>query len=468
MELFELGLSQSAIAIRDGVITSEQLVSSLLAQVKDQQSLNAFVSLDSGAVLNAARTADKAKASGRIIGPLHGVPIALKDNIDAVGFATSAGTPALRTHRPRENAAVVKALLDAGAIIFGKVGMHELALGITSNNSAFGAIRNPFGFDRVAGGSSGGSGAAVAAKMVAASVGTDTGGSVRVPASFCGVVGYRPSAKRWPQAGIMPISKTRDTPGPLTRSVEDLIVLDTVVTGIRDNFSPRHDLGGVRLGVPRRHFWEDLNRDTQQRCEEALLRLEQAGATLIEVDIHEIGELDADSGFAIALYEMPRAIDDYLMSQGLDFSFQHIAQLASSADVSAVVKAIADGSGEISITAYETAISNTRPSMIRCYERCFAVHRLDALVFPTTPLPAPPIGHDNFVTLNGKDTPTFETVVRNTGPGSVAGIPGVSLPVGFTKDGLPVGLALDAAHGNDKHLLNVAAAIEETLGRFAS
>ncbi|MBO9195984.1 indoleacetamide hydrolase [Rhizobium sp. 16-449-1b] len=462
MELFDLGLTQSVAAIRDGDITSEQLVGSLLSRSRDQQGLNAFVSLDPERILNAAREADRVKAAGHNLGPLHGVPIALKDNIDAVGYTTTAGTPVLREHRPRVDAPVVEALLYAGAIVFGKVGMHELALGITSNNKAFGAVRNPYDMDRVPGGSSGGSGAAVAARIVPASIGTDTGGSVRVPASFCGVTGYRPTAGRWPGGGIVPISGTRDTPGPIARSVEDLYLLDAVVTGDR-SLPPYRSLRDVRLGVPRGHFWQDLDYETGRLCEETLAKLERAGVTFIEVDLHRVAELDASAGFTVALHEMPGAIDSYLASQGLNFSFDRVARQASSPDVAAVVKAVADKSGAVPKAAYEAAIRGDRPKLVQAYQDCFSRNGLDAVVFPTTPLPAPLIGQDNFVVLNGRALPTFSTVVRNTGPGSLAGIPGVSLPVGFTKDGLPVGLALDSVSGSDRLLLAVAAAIERAI-----
>ena len=161
---------------------------------------------------------------------LHGVPIALKDNINTAAFPTTAGTPALRRHRPKANAPVAQALIDAGAIVFGKTGLHELAFGITSNNPGFGAIHNPFDPKHVPGGSSGGSGAVVGARVVPASIGTDTGGSVRVPAAFCGVQGFRPTVRRWPQAGIVPISSTRDTAGPLARNAADLAAIDAAVT----------------------------------------------------------------------------------------------------------------------------------------------------------------------------------------------------------------------------------------------
>ena len=200
-DLHELGVVEAATAVRSGEVTAEALAAALLQRAKAMNALNAFVNLDEATVLDAARAADLHRGLGKALGPLHGVPIALKDNINTAAFPTTAGTPGLRWHRPKANAPVAQALVEAGAIVFGKVGMHELAYGITSNNAGFGAIHNPFDPKHVPGGSSGGSGAAVGARIVPASIGSDTGGSVRVPAAFCGVLGFRPTVLRWPQAG---------------------------------------------------------------------------------------------------------------------------------------------------------------------------------------------------------------------------------------------------------------------------
>ena len=200
-------------------------------------SLNAFIHLDPEQVRAAARAADaKGSAAG---GPLHGVPLALKDNLDTADMPTTGGTPGLKGHRPKRNADVVQKLFDAGAIAFGKANLHELAYGITNNNAGFGAARNPYDPTRIPGGSSGGVGTAVGARIVPGGIGSDTGGSVRVPAALCGIVGFRPTTGRWSQAGVVPISHTRDTPGPMTRSVADCALLDSVVTGSAGRRRPR-------------------------------------------------------------------------------------------------------------------------------------------------------------------------------------------------------------------------------------
>src|SRR6185437_6901159 len=226
-----LTLTGAARASRNGEIAAEAYATALLDRCDAVAHLNAFIVQDRDAVLAASRDADRKRASGARLGALHGVPLAIKDNLDCVGYATTGGTPALRDNRPKRNAAVMQKLLDAGAIVLGKANMHEMAFGITSNNGAFGPARNPYDPARVPGGSSGGTGTAIGARLAPAGIGTDTGGSVRIPAAFCGIAGLRPSLGRWPIDGILPISPTRDTAGPMARTVTDLALLDAVVTG---------------------------------------------------------------------------------------------------------------------------------------------------------------------------------------------------------------------------------------------
>ncbi|GKQ55136.1 indoleacetamide hydrolase [Bradyrhizobium sp. Ce-3] len=457
--LHELGVVEAAAAIRSGDLTAEGLAAALLERAHTHSSLNAFMTLEPDQVMAAARRADQQRQAGQQLGSLHGVPIALKDNINTADMPTTAGTPGLREHRPRADAPVVSALKAAGAIPFGKVGMHELAFGITSNNSAFGAIKNPFGHRHVPGGSSGGSAAAVGARIVPASIGSDTGGSVRVPAAFCGVMGFRPTLLRWPQAGIVPISSTRDTAGPLARKAADLAALDAAVTGERDPM-PVTRLSGFRIGVPRGFFWEDLEEETSRICESALEALKHAGVVLVDVDLPEIAAVDEAVSFTVALYEAKRDLDRYLEGEGVAKRFAEIVAEAASPDVKTILRPLLDPATAISERAYRDAIEVHRPKLISLYRACFSNHRVDAIVFPTAPVPAPLIGEDETVILNGRAVPTFPTVVRNTDPGSNAGIPGISLPVGLTRSGLPIGLEFDAPAGRDRDLLSLAIALE--------
>jgi mandelamide amidase len=461
-DLHALGVVEAAAAIRSGEITAEVLVTALLQRAKALDSLNAFVTLDEAIVLDAARAADQHRSSGKPLGQLHGVPIALKDNINTTAFPTTAGTPGLQRHRPKANSPVAQALIDAGAIVFGKVGMHELAYGITSNNARFGAIHNPFGSKHVPGGSSGGSGAAVGARIVPASIGSDTGGSIRVPAAFCGVMGFRPTVLRWQQAGIVPISATRDTAGPLARKAADLALIDAAVTG-QDGALAEISLKGLRIGVPRSHFWEDLEPETARICEAALDTLKHAGAVLVEADLSNIGKIDEAVSFTVALYETRRDLDRYLEGEGLSQRFVDIVAEVASPDVKAVLTSLLDPTTAVPEQAYREAISAHRPKLIELYRNYFATQNVTAAVFPTTPLPAPLIGEDETVMLNGRLVPTFMTVIRNTDPGSNAGIPGISIPVGLTSRGLPVGLAFDGPSESDRELLCLARAVEAVL-----
>ena len=255
--LFELGAGRAAYALRNGEHTAEALDEALLARCAASP-LNAFITLEAEHLRAAARAADQRRQRGEPLGPLHGVPLALKDNIDTADFPTTGGTPALAAHRPKHNAPIVQHLLAAGAIVLGKTNLQELAYGPTNNNAAFGPARNPYDPTRIPGGSSGGSAAAVAARLAPAALGTDTGGSIRVPASLCGITSMRPTTLRWPQAGIVPLSHTRDTAGPMARHVADCVLLDGVITGGPTEVTPA-PLKGLRLGLPRGYFWEDLD-----------------------------------------------------------------------------------------------------------------------------------------------------------------------------------------------------------------
>ena len=192
---------------------------------------------------------------------------------------------------------------------------------ITNNNAAFGPARNPYAPDRIPGASSGGTGVAVAARIAPGGIGSDTGGSVRVPAALCGIVGLRPTTGRWSQAGIVPISHTRDTAGPMTRSVADCALLDGVVTGGPTEAAPA-ELKGLRIGVPRKHFWEDLDTELEKICESTLRQLTDAGVVFVDVDMSEEASLDAEAGFPIALYETVTDLNSYLAEHqtGLDFA----------------------------------------------------------------------------------------------------------------------------------------------------
>jgi mandelamide amidase len=358
------------------------------------------------------------------------------------------------------DAPVMRPLLAAGALVMGKANMQELALGITSNNAAFGAVRNPHDPRLIAGGSSGGTGAGVAARLAPAGLGSDTAGSIRIPAGLCGVVGLRPSTGRWPQAGIVPLSHSRDTAGPMTRRVADAALLDGIVTG--EEALPALSLQSARLGVPQTLFWDDLDAGLAKVCDAALRRLADAGAALVPVDVRAIEAAAERIGRSLTLRECIPDLAGYLDAAGAPVSADAVIAAIASPDVAFGYRLA--GEGRVSAEAYLEARDVLQPRLKTLYAELFRTQRLDALVFPATPLPARPVGQDDTVELNGRQADTRSTYLRNTEHAALAGLPGLVVPAGLTADGLPVGLELDAPAGGDRRLLALGLAIEAALG----
>jgi indoleacetamide hydrolase len=389
---------------------------------------------------------------------LNGMPLIIKDNLDVAGMPTTAGSSALAGHVPERSSTAVQRLLDAGAVVIGKANMHELSFGITSNNAAYGPVRNPYASDHIAGGSSGGTAAAVAARLVPAGLGSDTGGSLRIPAALCGIVGFRPSVGRWPSDGVVKISHTRDTVGPMALTAHDCALLDAVVCGAPLHLEPL-PLAGVRVGVPKPLFWQDLDPDMQQAAQAVLAAMQQAGVALVDCDVGIDNEQCNQAGMAIAMSETLPSLRDYLASHGQPLDAAAFAARIASPDVKGIVSSLLTPAPDVAI-AYQHALMQQRPALQKTYADCFAHHRLDALIFPTTPRPAARIGEDDTVMLNGQPVSTFFTFTRNVGPGSVAGLPGISLPMGQSQGGLPLGIALDGPSGSDRRLLALAMALQ--------
>ncbi|MEV4256996.1 amidase family protein [Spirillospora sp. NPDC049652] len=449
------GLAEAAARIRDGTISSAEYTQELLRRCRSWQGLNAFTSLGPETALRQARQADRLRA--RQPGPLHGIPLAVKDNIDVAGQATTGGTPALRGQVVRRDAEVWTSLRAAGAFSLGKTNMHELAFGITGNNQAFGPALNPWAADRTAGGSSGGTASAVAACLVPAGLGTDTGGSIRIPAAHCGVVGLRPSRGRYGQHGVLLLSRTRDTVGLIARSVQDVALLDSVITsplGDRTGAGvPPASWSGVRLGVPRAPFWRDLDSGTEAVARRRLDDLRRAGAVLVRTDLPApVTEQTSQAGLAVALYEALRELPRYLAQTTPAPTLEELIDQVAGPDV----RALLDDAKQVTESDYRTACHSTVPRISSALAGHLRALGLDALVYPTCPLPAQPVGHDETVLLNGRRVPAFATCIRNTDLASVIGWPALSLPAGLTDDGLPVGLELCGAPGTDRRLLSLA------------
>ncbi len=429
--------------------------------------LNSFIYLDPkfAASIGRVRT-DVGSAAGQ----LSGYWLAIKDNIDVVNMPTTCGTPSLRRNVVRRSASAVEMLCAAGASVVGKTNMHELAFGITSNNAAFGPVHNVFDIDSIAGGSSGGTAAAIAAGVVHAGLGTDTGGSARIPAALNGIVGFRPTVGRYPMGGVARICPTRDVIGPMGRTVHDIVLLDSVLCAHSDAEVQEADLCGLRIGLPGEHFQESLHPDVARTLRDVVARLRRAGVVFVEKDLKDIAALNAAVGFPVVLRETRAALTAYLDDCGLDMTFAELCAGAASADVREILAQVAQE--VISEEAYRHALREERPRIQRLYEEYFASHCVEAVLFPTTPLPACPIdGCDRQVSLNGVRVPTFATYIRNTDPGSNAGIPGISLPAGFSlgpetdAKRLPIGVELDGPAGSDRRLLSIAAAVEGVLSQ---
>lgn len=455
-------------AIHAKKITAVSVVQAAIERAEKLKDLNALIFLNKDAALAAARDVD----AGKITGPLAGLPIVVKDNINTKDMPTTGGTPALQNARPKDNAPSLQKLIDAGAIVIGKANMHELAFGITSTNlSSFaGPVKNPYDTTRIPGGSSGGTAVAIAAGIVTCGLGTDTGGSTRVPAALTGIVGLRPSVgnggarRRYnDDHAVIPISHTRDTVGPMGKTVADVALLDSVITGTV--MAAAEDLRGKRFGVPP-SMWSALDKGLQDVVDAARKKLIDAGADVVDTDIVGLFDLNAKLSFPIALHEPIEDIPAYLKASGIEgITLADIAAKIASPDVKGAFGAItADAFGK----AYPDAIGVLRPQLQKLYENYFRDNNLDAILFPTTIAPAPAIdtakGSGEMTINGGKPVPTFDTMIRNTDPGSNAGIPGLSLFAGMTSGGLPVGLEIDGPVGSDTTLLGLGLAMEKLFG----
>jgi mandelamide amidase len=365
---------------------------------------------------------------------------------------------------------VVAKLRAAGAVVLGKTHMHELAFGVSGYNPAFQTgpdvgVRNAYDATRVAGGSSSGNGAALGARMAPAALGTDTGGSVRIPCAFNGCAALRPTVGRYSQQGIVPISHTRDTAGPMALSVADLALLDSVIAGGAPVVPA--DLKRVRLGVAK-GFHANLDEDTRAATDAALAKLRSAGVTLVDVEMPALAELNGAVSFPVALYEIHDDLAAYLQKYRAGVDIRQVAAGIASPDVKGTFdglvlpRKLPAAQGVVDARpAYDDAMRKARPALQKLYRDTFKKHRLDALVFPTVPRVA------LAATPESSSIENFGLLIQNTDPGSNAGIPGLQLPAGLgAASGLPVGLELDGPAGSDRRLLAVGLAVEGVLGRL--
>jgi mandelamide amidase len=459
--LLALHAFEAAQRIAQGTVRCADYAEALITRVSEIAHLGGLLHHDAAALRRAAATIDDMPPPAPGTLPLFGVPLVFKDNIDVAGVPTTVGTPWMADHVPRIHAGVTQRLLDAGALVLGKSNLHEWSQGVTGNNHAFGPARNPYDPTRIAGGSSAGNAVVLATQAAPAAVGTDTGGSVRVPAALCGLVGFRPTVGRWPGEGVVPISPTFDTAGAMARCVADCWLLDGVVTGgpVR---GPAASLHGLRIGLPQVYFWESLDPAVAAVCRAGLERLRDAGVVLVPCDPGGVGRLFAQGSMSISLFEILPALAAYFGRHGRPFDARALTAAVVSPDVRPLFERLFDAR-RVTPEAYAHAMGTLRPRMQAAYRECFAEHDIEALIFPTAPLPASRIGEDDTVLLRGEPVSTFHTYIRNSGPAGMAGLPGISLPAGLCADGLPVGLELDGPAGTDRRLLAIGRAIEAVL-----
>jgi aspartyl-tRNA(Asn)/glutamyl-tRNA(Gln) amidotransferase subunit A len=437
-------------AFERGRTTAVALVEACLdAIARDGPRTNAFISVDGDAALAAAREADRDRAQGVVRGPLHGIPISLKDLIDVAGQPTTAASRVFADRVAAADAPVVTRLRGAGAILLGKTNLHEFALGTTSEESAWGAVRHPADDTRSAGGSSGGSAVAVATGMSVASIGSDTGGSIRIPAAACGVVGLKPSLGDVPTDGVVPLSRTLDHVGPLARGVQDAAWIWAVLAGRHPARLEPPAAAHVRVKLLGGYFRSPLAPDVRDAFDAAVETLRAAG---IRVGTAELPAAEIVPTVYVNLV-LPEA------------AHVHRQWLEPRADLyTPAVRTRLESGRQIPAVAYLEALAARevlRGAVDAALEEC------DALLLPTLPIVAPPLGAGEIAIDPSQPgrVPVRTAMLRQTQLFNITGHPAISLPV--PTGGLPVGLQLVGRLAETARLLATASACERALGMMS-
>jgi aspartyl-tRNA(Asn)/glutamyl-tRNA(Gln) amidotransferase subunit A len=421
-------------------LSSEELVKSQLDRAEKLSDLNAFISLRREEAIAEARQLDARRRQGEVRGPLHGVPITCKDLVWSRGDRTTSGSKIDAEFVPDKDAPALAGLREAGAILLGKTNLHEFAYGVSNVNPHYGPARNPWDRTRISGGSSGGSAVALASGMGFGSIGTDTGGSIRIPSSLCGITGLKPTYGKISREGVTPLSWSLDHVGPMGRTVEDVSLLYEAMSGEAVPLDP--EPRELKVGIHPKYFFENLAPEVEASVRRAVHRL---GASLVEIDIPEI-ELQGACRNTIAFAEASCYHEKNIRTRPQDYGEDTRELLRLGLLIPA--------------TDYLTAL-RVRRRIVRAFRKAF--ESIDVLATPSAPAAAPPIG-----------SPALETgeelrsgLLRLAGPFNTVGFPAISLPCGFTETGLPIGLQLAAAPRREALLLRVARAFERqsSLGR---
>ncbi len=449
---------EAAAAIRAKKVSSAELTAESLSGIaRLQPRLNAFITVTEERAQERARRTDEELKRGIDRGPLHGIPIAVKDVYCMRGVRTTCGSKLFENHVPDRDAAVVERLEAAGAVITGKANMHELAYGITSSNPHFGFVRNARNPEHIPGGSSGGSGSAVAAGMVFMAMGSDTGGSIRIPASFCGTVGIKPTFGRVSRYGVMPLDFSLDHMGPLTRTVRDAAICLGAIAGHdpRDETSSRQpvpgflppgqvSIQGLRIGIPENFYFERVDPEVEAAVRRMASAAANLGATLVPVRVPDIRELNVIAR-VILLAEASAAMEKYL-SRRENFG--------------ADVLSLLDQGRLIPATDYVNA---QRLRRVKQQEFRRIWRQADCLLTPCTPTPAPKIGQTT-ITIAGESEDARLASTRLVRAINLLGLPALAVPCGVHTSGLPMGMQLIGRPFTEPLLFRVGAALEDVTG----
>jgi aspartyl-tRNA(Asn)/glutamyl-tRNA(Gln) amidotransferase subunit A len=455
-ELAFASIDEIARLFRQRKLSPVELTRLMLSRIVQlDPKLNSFITVTSDLALAQAKKAESellSRKTNRDRGPLHGIPISLKDNIYTQDIRTTAGSKILSKFIPQHDAEIVAKLKEAGAVTLGKTNMHEFAYGVTSNNPHYGPVHNPWDLGRIPGGSSGGSAAAVAAGLCYGSIGTDTGGSIRIPASLCGIVGLKPTLGRVSVEGVIPLSPKLDCVGPLARTVHDAaLLLEPILPRVKrePSFRSSRKLSAkppkFTLGVPKEFFFDVVFPDVQAVFDKAIRTLNKQGAMLKETSLPLLNETE-DAGNQIAWAEATH----YHQQAGWFPS--------RSADYGDDVRTRLEMGTKVSATVYLSALE-LRSKFIEQFRSALEEARIDALAVPTTPIAAPLIGEES-LRLANQDYPTRALLLLANRPANLAGVPAITVPCGFTPAGLPVGLQLIGAVTDEHLLLQIAATFE--------
>ena len=455
-DLHYLTISEAAALIETKELSPVELVAAHLERIEQtDERLNSFITLLADEATAAAKDAETEIRNGDYRGPLHGIPIGLKDLYYTKGIRTAVGSKIMRDFIPDYDAAVTERFQEAGAILMGKLQMHEFALGATSENPHDGPARNPWDTTRITGGSSGGSGSAVAAGQCMAALGSDTGGSVRIPASACGIVGHKPTFGRVSRTGVFPLANSLDTVGPMTRSVRDAAIVMNAIAGYdeRDQSSANRpdedftrllgqDISGLRIGIPQEYFYDMIDDEVSVAVQHAARKLEELGAHVEECSIPALNDSISISG-TILLTEAAEIHLNNLRERADDLG----ADVRGRLEEGAMTPAVTYIAAQRARTEFNRAIAES-------------MQTYDILLAPTTALGAPKLG-DRMVEVGGVQEAKLAIMPRLTRPHNICGIPTVSVPCGFTSEGLPIGMQLAARPFEDALALQAAYAYEQ-------